>query len=103
MLDFVRWVVPKQGMVTAKISDRGRPSSSMARAVMSSARVESKPPDRPTTAVLALVWASRFFRPSAARVRISRHRAARSPWSAGTKGLGAMGRVSRVSVRSNSK
>ena len=52
-LDLVRLVVPKQGMVMAVMSVMGRPSMAMARAVISRARVESRPPDRPTTAVLA--------------------------------------------------
>ena len=96
-LDLVRLVVPKQGMVTARMSVMGRSSMAMARAVMSRARVESSPPDSPTTAVLAPVWARRFFSPRADRVKISWHRAARSPWSAGTKGFLATGRVSVVS------
>ena len=53
--DLVRLVVPKQGMVTAVMSVRGRPSKSMALAVMSRAKVESSPPDSPTTALLAPV------------------------------------------------
>ena len=47
-------------MVAARISLRGRPSMSKARAVMSRARVESSPPDSPTTAQEAPVCSSRF-------------------------------------------
>ena len=102
-LDRVRSVVPKQGIVTAMISLAGRSSISMDRAVMSTARVESSPPDRPTTAVFAPVCSSRFFRPRAAIYKISLHRSARSFWSWGTKGVEDTGRVSRVSASSRSK
>ena len=102
-LDFVRSVVPKQGMVTAMMSLAGRPSICMDTAVMSTARVLSSPPDRPTTAVLAPVCSSRFFSPRAAMHRISLHRSARSAASCGTKGVGETGRVRWVSVRSMSK
>jgi hypothetical protein len=51
----VRFVVPKQGMVTASTSRAGRPSCFMARTATSSARQLSKPPEMPMTAVLA--WA----------------------------------------------
>ena len=96
-LDFVRAVVPKQGMVTATMSLAGRFSIPMARAVTSRARVESSPPERPTTAVLAPVCSSRFFRPREAIRRISSHRSARPAASSGTKGDGETYRVSRVS------
>ncbi len=96
-LSRVRSVVPKQGMVTAMMSLSGRSSSFMATAVMRMARVESRPPDSPTTAVRARVCSSRFFRPRAAIFRISLHRSARSSASAGTKGLGETYRVSFVS------
>ena len=51
----VRWVVPKQGMVTASTSLAGRPSCFMARTATSRARQLSNPPEMPMTAVLA--WA----------------------------------------------
>ena len=102
-LSRVRSVVPKQGMVTAMMSLAGRSSSFMATAVMRMARVESRPPDRPTTAVLARVCSRRLVRPRAAIFRISLHRSARSPASSGTKGLGETYRVSLVLPSSSSK
>ena len=95
-LFFVRSVVPKQGMVTAMISVMGRSSIFIARPVMSTARVESRPPERPTTAVLAPVCSSRCFRPREASSKISRQRSSRSSLSSGTKGMGATYRVSLV-------
>ena len=92
-LERVRLVVPKQGMVTAKIPLRSRPSRSKALAVMRTARVESSPPDSPTTAQGALVCSSRFLRPRAAMVRISSQRSPRRDSSVGRKGVGEMGRV----------
>ena len=102
-LDLVRSVVPKQGMVTAMMSVAGRWSICMATAVMRTARVESSPPESPTTAVLAPVCSSRFLRPRAATYKISLHRSARSALSAGTKGVGETGRVRWVSLRSRPK
>ena len=52
-LSRVRSVVPKQGMVRVTISVLGRPSIFMALLVIISAKVESRPPDRPMTAHLA--------------------------------------------------
>ena len=49
--------------------------------------VESSPPEIPTTAVLALVWARRFFSPIAWIVRISSQRAALVCSSDGTNGF----------------
>ena len=92
-LSRVRSVVPKQGMVTAMMSLAGRSSSFMATAVIRMARVESSPPDRPTTAALAPVCSSRFFRPRADRRMISSHRFRRSPASSGIKGRGLTGLV----------
>ena len=74
----------------------------MARAVTSRARVLSKPPERPTTAVLALVCSSRFLRPRAAMVRISSHRAERSASFSGIKGVGETYRRILVAQRVNS-
>ena len=101
-LFLVRSVVPKQGMVTAMMSLAGRWSIPMARAVISRARVLSRPPERPTTAVFAPVCSSRFFRPRAAMVRISSHRPARSASFSGIKGVGETYRVSLVSQGVNS-
>ena len=84
----MRSVVQKQGMVTAMMSLAGRSSSRMATAVMSTARVESSPPDSPTTTAAARVCSMRFFSPKAAILRISSHRSARPAASSGTKGVG---------------
>ncbi|KAF5083545.1 hypothetical protein DSECCO2_87970 [anaerobic digester metagenome] len=70
-LFFVRSVVPKQGMVTATMSVMGRSSIFRARPVISTASVESSPPDRPTTAVFAPVCSSRCLRPRDAINKIS--------------------------------
>ena len=43
----VRAVVPKPGMVTARIPSRGRPSRSKVRSTTSRASVESRPPESP--------------------------------------------------------
>ena len=102
-LFFVRLVVPKQGMVTATMSVMGRSSIFMARPVISTAKVESRPPERPTTAVFAPVCSSRCLRPRDAMSRISRHRASRSSLPSGTKGWGATYRVRVVSVRVREK
>ena len=99
----VRSVVPKHGMVTVWMLLRGQPSRSKACTVTISARVESRPPDRPMTADLARVWRRRVASPTACKCRISSHRAARSLWSAGTKGVWAKTRVSWVSRRGRSK
>ena len=102
-LDLVRSVVPKHGMVTAMMSVAGRSSICMASAVISTASVESRPPESPTTAVRAPVCSSRFLRPRAAMHKISLHRASRLSASSGTKGVGETGRVSRVLVTGRSK
>ena len=51
--DFVRFVVPKHGIVTATISVIGLPSSFIALAHTRSASVLSSPPEIPITAVFA--------------------------------------------------
>ena len=52
-LFLVRSVVPKQGIVTAKISVLGRPRRSAVFAATKSASVESKPPEMPITIFFA--------------------------------------------------
>jgi hypothetical protein len=84
-LERVREVVPKQGMVTATASVRGRFSMSIARTVTSRARQESSPPEMPTTAVFAREWLSRFMRPLDWMVRIVSQRASLSVTLSGTK------------------
>ena len=49
---YVLSVVPKHGIVTERIFSLGMPSISKALAVTRSARVESSPPEIPTTALL---------------------------------------------------
>ena len=102
-LSRVRSVVPKQGMVTAMMSLAGRSSSFMATAVMRMARVESSPPDRPTTAAPAWVCSSRFFSPRAARRMISSQCSSRAASSSGIKGVGLTGRVRVVVPGSREK
>ena len=91
-LDLVRPVVPKQGMDTAWTPFRSRPRLSKARTVTSSARVESKPPDRPITADLQPMWESLVARPWACMVKISWQRLSSPAWSWGTKGVLAKAR-----------
>ncbi|EJW91598.1 hypothetical protein EVA_20294 [gut metagenome] len=52
-------------MVTAMIFFRSNFKKSKALAVTNNARVESKPPEIPRTAVLQWVCSSRFFNPMA--------------------------------------
>ena len=102
-LDLVRTVVPKQGMVTAMTSRRGRPSRSVVRTMHSSARQESNPPEMPTTSFFARAACIRVASPSACMVRISSQRRLRSALSSGTKGCGSIRRVSTVSTGSSEK
>ena len=53
---YVRSVVPKPGIVIPRIPFRDNPSLSKVFTQTSSASVESRPPEIPTTAVLAPVW-----------------------------------------------
>ena len=59
--------------------------------------MESSPPEMPTTALSAWVWASRFFNPIAWIVRISSQRWERSLSWDGTKGRESKNLVSFVS------
>ena len=95
-LSYVRSVVPNPGMVTAMIPLRSLPDKSNARTVTRSARVESSPPEIPTTA-LAFVCSKRFFNPIAWIIRISSHRLSLVFLSPGTNGAGSTKRVSFVS------
>lgn len=96
-LDFVRFVVPKHGMVTHRISFRLRPARSNARTHTSSASVLSNPPEIPSTTVFACVCSSRFLSPCDWMRRIASARARSCSSYGGTNGLGAMCRVSTVS------
>jgi hypothetical protein len=60
---FVTSVVPKPGMVYARMLDRGRPRRSMALAQTMRAWVESRPPDTPITTFSMPVARSRCMRP----------------------------------------
>ena len=102
-LPFVRLVVPKPGMVMARMPSRGRPSRSKARWQTSSASVESSPPDTPMTARRARMWAMRWARACAWIEKTSSQRSARACLSAGTKGMGSTGRVSSVADGSSEK
>ena len=102
-LSRVRSVVPKQGMVTAIMSLAGRSIMRMATLVMRMARVESNPPDRPTTAACAPLCSMRFLRPSAARRMISSQCSLHSVPSSGTKGRGLTWRVRVVVHGSRAK
>ncbi len=62
-LFFVWSLVAKPGSVKARMSDRGRPSRSMARAATISACVESRPPETPMTTFGWPIARSRCSRP----------------------------------------
>ena len=74
-LDFVRFVVPKQGIVTHWICFRLRPQRSNARTHTRSASVLSSPPEMPSTTVFACVCSIRFLRPCDWMRRIASARA----------------------------
>ena len=59
----VRLEVPKQGMVTAITFSPGRPIRLTARALIITARVESTPPEMPTTQWSREAYSIRFTRP----------------------------------------
>ena len=88
---YVRSEVPKQGMVTPQTSDAGRPSRRMASTDTSSARVESSPPEMPTTAFALPRMDSRCFSPATCMWKISMHRRTRFCFPVGTKGSFANG------------
>ena len=98
-LDFVRFVVPKHGMVTHRISFRLRPARSNARTHTSSASVLSNPPEIPSTTVFACVCSSRFLSPCDWMRRIASARARSCSSYGGTNGLGAMCRVTHSLAR----
>ena len=94
-LDSVRPVVPKPGMVTASTPSRRRPSRSKVRTATSRARVESRPPDRPSTARFTRVCSSRRARPAVWMEKISSQRMSRVAGSSGTKGWTSSRRARR--------
>ena len=81
-----------RGIVTARMSARGRSRRSHARQVTRRAKAESSPPDRPRTA-LQPVCLSRAARPAAWIVRISSQRFRLALSADGTKGWGSIFRV----------
>ena len=89
-------MVPKHGMVMQCILVRGNLSASKALTVTSRARVESRPPESPTTACWLPVCSRRFLSPMAWMERISSQRRLRCLSSPGTKGAGSMKR--RISL-----
>ena len=62
--DFVCSLVAKPGIVYARMSERGRPARSIARAMTSSAWVESRPPETPMTGFGLPIADSRCARPA---------------------------------------
>ena len=76
-------------MVTAMIPAGSLPRDWNARAVTMRASVESRPPERPTTAAGQPMCASRFRRPAVCRESISSQRSSRSRGSEGTNGRGS--------------
>ena len=72
------------------ISVLGRFSKSIARAVTQRAKVESSPPEIPTTAVLARECSRRFFKPRDWMDNIVSQRFFRALCSDGINGLGSM-------------
>jgi len=100
-LSCVRSVVPKQGMVTARIPFVSMPHFLKARNVTRSASVESRQPLKPMTALFAWICRSRFARPSDWSSMTALHRSARSFESSGTNGCGCtvLRSVPEVSVK----
>ena len=78
----------RRDSAVVRVPFRSRRKLSKARTVTSKARVESKPPDRPITALLHPMWDSRVARPWACMVRISWQRSESPTASRGTKGAG---------------
>ena len=70
----VRSVVPNPGIVTPIIPLRSQPSLSKVFTQTNNASVESKPPDIPTTALLALVCTNRCANPDTCIENISSQR-----------------------------
>lgn len=73
-LSCVLSVVPKPGIVTARMSEAGRFSARQAREQMSRASVESSPPEMPMTSRCAQVCSILLARPAVWMEMISSHR-----------------------------
>ncbi len=95
----VRFVVPKQGIVTAIISVRRLCRASIALTITSSASVLSSPPEMPTITFGQFICSIRRISPSDWMRSIASARSASISPSAGTNGRRGMRRVSAVSVR----
>ena len=90
-------------METALIPLRSNPRRSNARTVTRSARVESRPPESPTTAVLAWICSSLVFSPFACIAKMASQRCERFPLFSGTKGKAGNFLVRLSSLTGNSK
>ncbi len=88
-------VVPKPGIVTARMPARGRPRRSKVRTQTRRASVESRPPERPRTTRFTPTCSIRRARPAVWIENTSRHRSSRVAGSAGTKGCGSIARTRR--------
>ena len=85
--DFVLFVVPKQGIVTAVMPLRSSLRRSKACTVTIKASVESSPPDKPITAFLMPVCFSLVAKPTDCIASISWQRCEMSALLLGTKGV----------------
>lgn len=87
-------VVPNPGMVTARMSDAGRPRSRQARAQMSRASVESSPPEMPITSRWTRACSILLAIPAVWMEMISSQRSSRCSGT-GRKGRGGLKAYSR--------
>ena len=88
-------VVPKPGMVTARMPAAGRPRRSKVRTQTRRARVESRPPERPRTTRFTPTCSRRRARPAVWIEKTSRQRSSSVAGSAGTNGCGSIARTRR--------
>lgn len=85
-LDFVRFVVPKPGIVMQIIFSFGRARRSKALSATSRASAESSPPEMPMTAFLSPICSILFASPAAWILNISAQRTRLTFSSEGTNG-----------------
>ena len=83
---YVLSVVPKQGIVIAIISSKSSSQSLKASYVSKSAKVESKPPDKPKTALVVRVCFNRFAKAWASIETISLQRISKFALQEGING-----------------
>ena len=88
-------LVPKAGIVTARMPARSRPRRSNVRTQTSSASVESSPPERPSSTRFAPTCSSRRARPAVWIEKTSWQRSSSVAGSEGTKGWGSTERTRR--------